>query len=370
MARKAARSTWGSVRKLPSGRFQARYTHQERTYAAPFTFQTKMDAGGWLTSARASIIAGTWVDPDAPKPLAPQTFREYATGWLEQRDIKPRTRQNYQRILDQYLLPEFGDTHLTEIDTGMVRRWHSGFGTSAPAMRVHSYALLRNILGRAVDDEILTVNPARIRGAGTPSTRREMEPATVDELQIITDAMPGRLRLAVQLAAWTGARQSELLALTRDDIDVKGQLIRIRRGVTRTKGEVHVLSPKSRAGTRTVHYPPHLEQMVRDHLRDHVKWGKDSLLFEATSGGYLGQSALYYWFDPARRAAGRRDLRWHDLRHFGATAAARAGATLGELQARLGHASIIASMRYQHSAQARDKALAEKLSEMAAGNGE
>ena len=45
---------------------------------------------------------------------------------------------------------------------------------------------------------------------------------------------------------------------------------------------------------------------------------------------------LYMEYRPPRRAAGREDLRWHDLR-IGATMAAQARATTRELMTRLGH---------------------------------
>jgi integrase len=64
--------------------------------------------------------------------------------------------------------------------------------------------------------------------------------------------------------------------------------------------------------------------------------------------------------------AGRPDLRLCDLRHTGAVLAAQTGATLAELMARLGHTTPGAAMRYQHAGRERDKALAAKLSEMAA----
>ena len=48
-------------------------------------------------------------------------------------------------------------------------------------------------------------------------------------------------------------------------------------------------------------------------------------------------STLYKVFYPAREVAGRKDLRWHDLRHTGAVLAAQTGATLAELMGRLGH---------------------------------
>jgi integrase len=83
----------------------------------------------------------------------------------------------------------------------------------------------------------------------------------------------------------------------------------------------------------------------------------------------LASSTLYRWFYPARDAAGRKDLRWHDLRHTGATLAALAGATLPDLMNRLGHSTVGAAMKYQHATQGRDKIIAEALSRLANGDG-
>ena len=55
-------------------------------------------------------------------------------------------------------------------------------------------------------------------------------------------------------------------------------------------------------------------------------------------------------FYPARKAGGRPDLRFHDLRHTGAVLAAQTGATLAELMGRLGHSTARRALRYQHAA--------------------
>ena len=65
---------------------------------------------------------------------------------------------------------------------------------------------------------------------------------------------------------------------------------------------------------------------------------------------------------PARQAAGRPDLRFHDPRHTGLTLAAATGATLADLMARAGHSTTSAAMTYQHSVADRDAAIAEALS--------
>jgi integrase len=81
----------------------------------------------------------------------------------------------------------------------------------------------------------------------------------------------------------------------------------------------------------------------------------------------MSPSALYAVYYPAREKAGRPDLRFHDLRHTGATLAAVSGATLKELRSRLGHSTPSAAMIYQHAAADRDKVIAEALSKLAAG---
>jgi integrase len=73
------------------------------------------------------------------------------------------------------------------------------------------------------------------------------------------------------------------------------------------------------------------------------------------------------WIPSTRQAAGREDLRWHDLRHTGAVLAAQTAATLAELMGRLGHSTPGASMRYQHAAADRGAEIAQRLSDLASG---
>jgi integrase len=171
----------------------------------------------------------------------------------------------------------------------------------------------------------------------------------------------------VLLAAWCGLRQGELFELRRSDIDLERGVVRVARGVVRVDGGVVVGTPKSDAGRRTVSIPPHLRPAVEDHLARHVKAAPDALLFPARHGGHMAPSTLYKVWYPARTAAGREDLRFHDLRHTGATLAAATGATLAELMARMGHSTQAAAMRYQHAAEDRDQAIAEALSGFADG---
>jgi integrase len=185
--------------------------------------------------------------------------------------------------------------------------------------------------------------------------------------------MPDRLRLMVLLASWCALRFGETIELRRRDVDLAGEVIRIRRAAVRVKQDgaegaryaYLTTTPKSEASVRDVSVPPHLLPVIEAHLSEHVGTGRDALLFPAARGGHLQPSTLMRHWYRARASIGREDLRWHDLRHSGAVLAAATGATLAELMARLGHSTPAAAMRYQHAAQGRDREIAALLSKMA-----
>ena len=88
------RREFGSVRKLPSGRWQARYeVVGGRSIAAPHTFPTKAEAARWLAKVEADQARGLWIDPQAGRtPLS-----DYAWRWLRgQARIAKRTREIYE----------------------------------------------------------------------------------------------------------------------------------------------------------------------------------------------------------------------------------------------------------------------------------
>lgn len=367
------RRGFGGIRRLPSGRLQAYYTGPDgRRHVGPTTFTAKVDAEAWLMAERRLITDDRWHSPaDRARSArhAPTLFGDYAERWLDRRTLKPRTRAHYRKILDEFLLPAFADDPLAEITPADVTAWHHDLGQrTGPTYRAHAYSLLRTIMRTAIDDDQIAVSPCRIRGAGSTKRRVKIEPATLDQLATILSAMPAKYRAMVLLSSWCGLRYGEVTELRRKDVDLKSGVVHVRRGVTWVGGKPVVGTPKSDAGTRDVAVPPHLLPVLREHVTEHAAWGRDGLLFPSTkSGGQVSPSSLTRVWYPAREAAGRPDLRWHDLRHTGAVLAAATGATLAELMARLGHSTPSAAMRYQHAAQGRDAAIAAKLSEIAGG---
>ena len=361
----------GKVRQERSGRWSAQTRDADGNYwPAGKTFDTKLDAVAWLQAQQKAQDLGTWEPPtgdDSPtvsRGKAP-TLAEYAALWLDERELKPLTRQGYEALLRVNILPALGDERVDRISPTTVRRWYADLAPGKETTRARAYGLLRTILGSAVDDELLPTNPARIRGAGSVKRAKTITVATVEEVAVITEEMPERLRCMILLAAWCGLRFGEIAELRRSDLDLDAGIVRVRRGVTRVEGEHVVSTPKSEAGMRDVVVPPHIIDYIADHLQRFTGPEPGDLLFPADRGGHLTPSTFYGWYYPAREAANRPDLRFHDLRHTQAVLLAQNGATLADLMSRLGHSTPQAAMRYQHSAEQRDRMLAERLSESA-----
>jgi integrase len=261
-----------------------------------------------------------------------------------------------------------GDLPLRDISSLTVRTWYAGLPAEHPTRKAHAYSLLRTILGSAVIDDLIASNPCHIRAAGNSKRAHKIKPAELPELEVIIANLPERYRLMVLLACWCALRFGELTELRRSDIDLKAGKIMVRRGVVWVGGERVVDSPKSRAGSRDIAIPPHLLPAVKQHLSDHAM-GKGRVAVPCAGEWPPAVNGSFYpTWDKARKAAGRPDLRFHDLRHTGAVLAARSGATLADLMNRLGHSTAAMAIRYQHAAEDRDTEIARRLSELATSN--
>ena len=368
MATKRRRG-WGTIKKLQSGNFRPEFTgpdgvvHSSSEYGQPATYQTIQDADHWLSQIRRSIDLGTWTPPGAEKNFRGITVREYATRWLAERRLKPRTREDYSDMLRLFVYPALGDLKLKAVTPSTVRTWYAALDTG-PVRKAHTYSLLRTILGSAVDDEILPANPARIRGAGQSKSSREPMMLEPNEIQDLADAMPANLRASALILGWCGLRSGELRELRRKDIRAGAIEIRVARGVTYVGGKPIVSTTKSSAGTRTVAVPPHVRPSILGHLDEYVEPGPESLLFPDVDGGHLTEWKYRRQFRLAAQSIGRPDLRIHDMRGVALTLAAMTGASVKELMARGGHTTPKAAMIYQRAAARRDAEIAARMSRM------
>ncbi|MGC4933855.1 site-specific integrase [Gordonia sp. DT30] len=371
-AKKSTRRSFGKIRQERSGRYQASYVGQDaRRHTAPHTFTAKLDAEGWLSLERRLIEHGEWTPPalrTEQKAARAITLREFAEKWIDERGVAPKTRALYRRLLDSRILPHLGDEVLADITPAVIRTWWAALGTdNTPTSSAQAYALARTIFGTAVTDGLITANPCQIRGAGRSPRRRDLELLTVAELDRVAAMLPETYGLFVVVSAWCGLRFGEVIELRRKDVQVTedGMVLRIRRAATLVDGKLHVGKPKTEAGIRDVHVPPHVARRLTDHMRRHTGRGGESFVFRSRNGTRLAAGTVTKPFKAAVRSVGKPTFRIHDLRHVGAVLAAQSGATTKELMGRLGHTTPEMAMRYQHVAAGRDAEIARRLSKLA-----
>lgn len=358
------RRGFGRLRKLPSGRWQAGYTGPDgKLHKAPRTFVAEDDAIGWLNLERRKIDLGTWGAVERSDGI---TLRVYSQRWVEQRQLRPRTRQHYESMLERLILPDLGDVKIVALTPARVRQWHTALGSKHPTRNAHAYSLLHAICTTAVQDEVLDANPCRIRAAMQTKRRRNIALLTPAEVDQLANVMPDHLRASVVLAAWCGLRWGETAELRRSDLNRDCSVLRVHRAVTYRSGNFYVGEPKTAAGVRDVAVPPHIRPILKAHLRDHVGRESNALLFPGDGGGHLRADQYRTHWEKARAAIGKPKLRVHDLRHVGAVLAAQSGATTAELMHRLGHSTPQMALVYQHVGEGRDAAIAEAMSRTAA----
>lgn len=358
------RSSWGSIRRLPSGRYQARYRLEAAEFVAPLTFRTKRDAESFLAGVRADVERGVWVDPDAGRI----TLADYAWRWLDQRpDLRVRTRELYESELRLHILPPLGDTELAKLTTSRVRAWHAEMLKANRPGRTtvaKCYRLLRTILGTAVEDELIVKNPCVVKGAGVERPA-ERPTATIEQVYAIADVIEPRYRALVLMATFTGLRLGELQALTRRRLDLLHSRVDvIEQMLHLADGTLLVAPPKSDAGRRSVAIPAVIVPDLEAHLATWAAPGRDGLVFCGHHGQPLRRGTFYTAWKRATKAVGLDGVRPHDLRHTGNTLAASTGASTKELMARMGHASPRAALIYQHATKDRDAAIAAALSDL------
>jgi integrase len=364
------RRDFGSIRRLPSGRWQARF-RDPAGHDHTKTFAGRGDASRFLATARVDIDRGDWFDPTAGQ----DTLEVFATSWVATRRVRgrpitPRTRERYEGILRTHLVPALGDVALRDLDPARVRRWYTAMSTRArpgPSTVAKCYRLLHAILATAVVEGEIARNPCMIPGASAESSQ-ERPIATLHEVFALADAVGDRWRALVLLATFCGLRFGELAALTRERLDLDHATVTVTEDLDELSSHLQLGDVKSAASRRSVAIPAVIVPDLSHHLATYANPGRGGLVFVGPKGGALrrGNFRRSVW-QPATETVGVDGMHFHDLRHTGNTLAAATGASTRELMARMGHASSRAALIYQHATRDRDAAIAAGLSDLVTG---
>ncbi len=344
----------------------------------------------WLASELPLLVPGQPLrvidlGSRAMRSITPQDVRDWHTAVRSEsrrRAVERATASALQparvaRAIREWATEEGLDVSVTGRIPATVReRWERAGGerllrvdvppTAGEAEPAQAYRLLHAALHQAAEDGLIAANPARIQGGGSYRAP-DRRPATIAEVATIADAMPERYRAAVWVAALTSLRSGEQFALQRRDWDAQSRTLWIERALSIEDGSVAFGTVKSEASRRRVSVPELAAKHLEEHLAKYTGKARGALIFTTSTGGVVLPDRIGKVFEKARHQAGRDDLAWHDLRHTGQSLLAEAGASVRELQARAGHSTTSAALRYVHQYGDPTQRAAERLDALLAG---
>lgn len=357
----ATRRPFGRIRKLPSGRWQARFPDGSgRDVPAPVTFETKGEATRFLSQVETDLARGQWHDPR----LGEVTFAAWSEQWLASNPAKRATTlARDDSVLRTHFLPALGKRRLATITPLDVRAAVDAMAAKvAPATVRTNLAVLRAVLNAAVEADLIARSP--VRGVRIrKGEARERPTLSPDQLERLATEIGPPYRALVLVAGVLGLRWSEAIGLRVGDISFLGSSITVRQTIAEVEGRLQVAETKSRASRRTLAVPQFLLDELSAHLARSGRPESDALVFTGPRGAPLRRSFAARTFAPAVARAGLDpQLTFHGLRHCATTFMVEAGEHPRVIQHRLGHATARLSMElYAHVPEPADRDVAARL---------
>lgn len=357
------RRQFGRIRRLPSGRWQARYPLGDGGLrAAPRTFATKGDASRYLATVEADLARGQYLDPRAGQI----TFTQWADQWLGRPGKRANSVARDRQAL-QIFVEELGPRPLSSITPMHVQAVVDARARSAaPATVARDYSALRAVFNAAVDADVIGKSPAR--NVALPRQRRSPRVTlTPGDLERLAAEVPGHYRGLVLVAGVLGLRWGEAIGLRVRDLDFLRRTVTVAQVVEETAGHLTIVpEAKSTASLRTLSAPRFLFEELAQHLavyRTEVPDHPDALVFVGPRGGILRRRFGERIFAPAVARAGLdKSLTFHGLRHAAITAMVEVGVHPRVMQGRAGHATSKLTMElYAHVPESADREAAEAL---------
>ena len=323
-----------------------------------------------VLAARANVAPAVGAHTTVGE-LLDQWLARGRTGW------SPTTVRNLGSIVERHLKPALGDLLVGDLTAAIVDQFYERLRTEGridgkplavgTVRRVHS--TLHAALAQAqrwswVFDNVSDhASPPR----SEPVEMRPPTPAEVARLlESVADDPP--LELYLTLAATTGARRGQLLALRWTDVDLAAGSLSMQRSIVEGPQGPVLVPTKTRRSHRVALDPASVERL-RSH-RERVTEENSDDTFEQRFVFCADAAGARPWlpnfvtkrFIAARRAAGLAHFRLHDLRHFMATEMLDAGVPVPIVAARLAHARASTTLNvYAHAVPGGDRLAAEAL---------
>jgi integrase len=322
--------------------YRARYSDPDGRERSR-VFARKGDAEKYLSTIEVSKIRGEWID----QALGKTTFGDYATDWFATKSAAASTMANVKGRLNKWARPFFGDMPLARVQPTHARAFKADLlGQELAPSTVKAILLTTGqVFAQAVDDGLIVRSPFAKVPMPEDREHEEQHFLTVEQVELVAQAVDDRYRAAIYLAAFGGLRAGELWALELDRVNVLAGTVEVVASASEAGGW-HA-GPTKTGKRRTIVVPRFLAVLLGQHIG---RYPSSQYVFTAAEGGPVHhRNFRRRHFVPAVARAELDGVRFHDLRHTAASLLIAAGRSLQEVKDQLGHSSIrVTSDRYAH----------------------
>ena len=238
------------------------------------------------------------------------------------------------------------------------------------------YKLVRAMLNRAVDWQLLSSNPNDKVSLKPKKDFKEKKCYDTDEVKELLEVLNNehiKWRTLIVLAVDTGARRGELCSLRISDIDLEKRIIRITKSIKVVDGIVYEDKPKTSYSIREVIITETTVDLLKEYLKwqDEYKkklgdkWNEEGRLFTSKNGGPICLTDCDHILRKIVRKYNLPPLTFHQLRHVSASILLNAGIDPKTISDRLGWATN--NMLYQvygHSFDSSKQQCADRMNEI------
>ena len=356
MARRARGE--GSYRLRPDGRWEARFSFEQggRRIRRSVFGKTKDEARRKMQAAQRRI------EDNLPLPPEKLTVKTYLSSWLagKQATLRRKTYLTYKSKVDLHLIPELGHHKLAKLQPTHLKDAYANIGQRVSGTTVqHVHGILHVALRDAEREGLVARNVASLITAPRRSTG-EQKYLRVDEAnQLLVAAKGEPLEPFFVTALLSGLRLGELQALRWRDVDLERRRLVVNRTFQGLQDGNPVFGePKTANSRRTVWLPDRVidalerQQDTQDAQRRKAgpAWREFGLVFSSRTGTPLDTYHVSQrHFASLLKKAELPHMRFHDLRHSGATIWLSQGVPVKVVSEMLGHADVSTTLRiYAH----------------------
>lgn len=302
------------------------------------------------------------------------SFKDFVEVYKNDRAprIKESTTVTKYNIIDKHILPYFDKKKLCDITSADVLAWQNEIiKTKDPKTgKAYSKSYLKTVhnqlsamFNHAVKYYGLASNPARI--AGNMGSEKEIRTNfwTKEEYLKFAKVMMDKplAYYCFEVLYWCGIREGELLALTREDVDLEAGTISITKTYQHINGDDTITTPKTVQSYRIVKMPVFLIDEIKDYI---------SMIYDLQPGERLFSTqkhSLSRWLKQGAEKAGVKKIRVHDLRHSHVSLLINLGYSAVAIANRVGHKSVEMTYRYAHMFESEQNTMVKDL-EIAGGD--